>query len=271
MRIRLVPASAYPLDVLTAAYNRARSDYLVPMPMTPETLSTYNTRHSVDLSASWVAETEGELIAIGLLGVRGARAWLTRIGVVREVRQYGVGRALVEALLDSARASGVTSVQLEVISENAIAQRLFKAMAFSPVRRLLVLDRPAGFPSVPGPIPDRTLSSGEAAALAENGDRGYAPSWVEEPPSVRRARRLTGLALGDSAVLTGDDGTQLSPVVLCAADGMTGPGLLTALHQQRPERPARKENIPEDDVQVGWFLTAGYEVAFTRVEMARSL
>ena len=35
MRIRLVPASAYPLDVLTAAYNRARSDYLVPMPMTP--------------------------------------------------------------------------------------------------------------------------------------------------------------------------------------------------------------------------------------------
>jgi GNAT superfamily N-acetyltransferase len=271
MALYLIPASAYPLDVLSDLYNRARADYLVPMPMTPESLSSYNTRHSVDLSASLVASLDGDLVGLTLLGVRGQRAWITRMGVVREARQSGVGRRLVEGVLDSARAAGAAEAQLEVIAENAIGLRLFRACGFTPTRRLLVLDRLAGFPDAAGPIPDHTLSTPEARDALERFGIGYVPSWLEETASLRRARRLAGIALDESVLVFGEEGGLIAPLALCNADDVTGPALLAAFHTQRPDWPARKENVPEDGPQAAWFAVAGYQLAFTRVEMRRAL
>lgn len=271
MTLDLIPASAYPLDVLADLYNRARADYLVPMPMTPESLSSYNTRHSVDLSASLVVERAGQLIALALLGLRGNRAWLTRMGVVPGARRDGVGRALVEGVLMTARLAGATQAQLEVITENAIAQRLFRNLGFEPVRSLLVFERPAGFPAAFGPLPDRLLTSIEARELLERTGIGYAPSWLEEAASLRRARRLAGIGLDQAALIYGEDGGMLTPVVLCGADEVTGPALLAAFHAQWPEHRAFKENIPEGHRQAEWFAIAGYRLSFTRLELQRAL
>lgn len=271
MAVRLHPATALPRDALTALYNRSREDYLVPMPMTAEALAAYVARHNIDLSASLVAELDGELAGIGMLGVRGSRAWLTRMGVVREARRAGVGRALVNGLLDSAQAAGASWAQIEVIDENAAGQRLFQAAGFRPVRRLLVLERPPGPPFAPLPMPERTLSNAEARALLEDPGPGYRPSWVEEPASLHHARRLAGMSLGGAALVFGDDGAVVAPVALCGADEVTGPALLAALAHQWPMRPALKENLPDDHVQAEWFAVAGYQVTFARVEMRRAL
>lgn len=271
MTLDLIPAAAYSLEDLNDLYNRARADYLVPMPMTPESLSLYIVRHSLDLNASRVATLNGEPAGLALLGLRGERAWLTRMGVLREARRAGVGRALVEGVLDVAWAGGAVEAQLEVISDNAIGLRLFRNCGFAPVRRLQVLERMEGLPEALDVIPDRTLTTPDAVAWLENSGIGYAPSWTEETASLRRARRLSGLVLGDAAVIYGDDGSQLTPVVLCRADEVTGPALLTALHERMPGRPAIKENLPEGDVQADWFAVAGYGLAFTRVEMRRTL
>jgi len=271
MALHLIPASEFAVDVLTDLYNRARADYLLPMQMTPETFAAYSARHNVEFGASRVALWDGIPAGLALLGLRGERAWITRMGVLREARQAGVGRLLVEGLLDSARESGATRIQLEVIRENAIGLRLFRGCGFLPSRQLLVMERLAGYPDAPAVVPDQMLTTPEALARLEASGIGYPPSWVEELPALRRARRLTGIVLGGAALIYGDDGSHLMPVALCDADAVTGPALLTALHERLPERPARKENVPADDAQAGWFAVAGYQVAFERVELRRGL
>ncbi|HYO88168.1 MAG TPA: GNAT family N-acetyltransferase [Candidatus Limnocylindrales bacterium] len=271
MTLDLMPASTYSLEALTELYNRARADYLVPMPMTPDSMAAYVSHHDVVLDASLVAQVQSEPAGLALLGLRDDRAWITRMGVIREVRRSGVGRVLLDGLLDMAVNRGAASAQLEVIADNAIGQRLFRACGFEPVRRLLVLSRPPGAPMDLTLVPDRLLNNAEARAVLESGTIGYPPSWVEEAPSLLQARRLAGIVVDQAALLYGDDGVMLSPVALCNADGMTGPALLGALHSQWPMRPALKENVPEGHPQAEWFADAGYEPAFARLEMRRAL
>jgi ribosomal protein S18 acetylase RimI-like enzyme len=269
--MNLLPADTLTLEALTDLYNQARADYLVPMPMTRDSMAGYLARHDIDLAASRVAELDGDRVGLALLGLRQTRAWVTRMGVLRAARRAGVGRVLLEGALEEAARRGAGSAQLEVIADNAVGQRLFRACGFAPVRRLLVLSRAPGPPSTMALRPDRLLDNAEARALGSRLDIGYAPSWVEERPSLLQARRLAGIGVDQAALLYGDDGTLLTPVALCGADGLTGPALLGALHSQWPMRPALKENIPEGDAQAEWFFDAGYTLAFTRVEMRRAL
>lgn len=269
--MNLIPAGALSIEALTALYNRARADYLVPMPMTPETMAVYLTRHDIDLNASRVAEIDGESVGLALLGLRGDRAWITRMGVIREARRAGAGRVLVEGVLAAAAERGAASAQLEVIADNAIGQRLFRAAGFAPVRRLLVLARAPGPPVDLALLPDRLLDNTEARAALEQMNIGYAPSWVEETPSLLQARRLAGIAVDQALLFYGDDEGILAPVVLCNASGMTGPALLGALHSQWPAHAALKENVPEGSGQAEWFFDAGYRLSFARVEMWRAL
>ena len=53
--MKLVPASRFTIQELTAAYNQTRVDYLVPMPMTARRLGEYVADYDVHLDASVVA------------------------------------------------------------------------------------------------------------------------------------------------------------------------------------------------------------------------
>ena len=57
------------------------------------------------------------------------------IGVVREYRRQGIGRDLLRALLDRARASGLQRVSLSVETDNP-AQHLYTALGFRTVGTL---------------------------------------------------------------------------------------------------------------------------------------
>ena len=52
------------------------------------------------------------------------------IGVLRTHRRQGIGRKLVEAALESARAHGVVRVELEVFASNTAAIRLYEEHGF---------------------------------------------------------------------------------------------------------------------------------------------
>ena len=57
------------------------------------------------------------------------------IGVVREYRRQGIGRALLRALLDRALASGLQRVSLSVETDNP-AQHLYTALGFQTIGTL---------------------------------------------------------------------------------------------------------------------------------------
>ncbi|KAA0682913.1 GNAT family N-acetyltransferase [Roseomonas genomospecies 6] len=67
-----------------------------------------------------VAADDGEIIAVG---------------VRPDARGLGVGRRLVAAALDGARALGATALFLEVAEDNDAAQSLYKSCGFLPVGR----------------------------------------------------------------------------------------------------------------------------------------
>ncbi len=100
--------------------------------------SSFEHELDVPFSRSIVAYRRGEPKAVLGYMVR----WhvtdemhLLNLATKREVRGRGLGRQLLETLLDEARSQGVRLVTLEVSVHNAGARALYEALGFRVVRR----------------------------------------------------------------------------------------------------------------------------------------
>jgi RimJ/RimL family protein N-acetyltransferase len=87
------------------------------------------------------AEVDGKLVGLATI-VRGSRprfrhTGLLGLSVQREVWGQGLGRALCEAALSGARASGIRRVTLYVRADNLRAIRLYEALGFRHEGRML--------------------------------------------------------------------------------------------------------------------------------------
>jgi len=85
---------------------------------------------------AWVLAAPGGE-GLGLLAFQRAadEAELLRVGIVPARRGSGLGRRLLEHLLDHCRSVGVRRVWLEVRAGNAPARRLYAAAGFGPAGR----------------------------------------------------------------------------------------------------------------------------------------
>jgi len=272
-----VPASDYTYDELAEIYNQTRIDYIVPMPMNGRRMQEYVENYDLDLDHSVIATTEdGKPLGLGMLGVRGERTWITRLGVVPNQRERRVGSFLMTHLIEHSRLCGAGHIQLEVIVGNEPAHRMFVKFGFSDVRELLVVRRPPK-PHVPGTHPLvhelRHLDDDEIhARLAE---REPGASWVEQTPSLLNAGNLKGIT-----VQMGRDAHgwavfmctqfQIQHIVLWATgdlyDEVTH-ALLYYIHELFPNRDTKVENIPTGHPRWGAFEKLQYVVSFRRTEM----
>ena len=94
---------------------------------------------------TFVAVADGEDVGM----VRGARddsraetAWLISMWVAPEVRRQGVGEALIDAVVEWARASGARRLLLDVGDHNRPAIALYARMGFEPNGRTGSLPAP---------------------------------------------------------------------------------------------------------------------------------
>jgi ribosomal protein S18 acetylase RimI-like enzyme len=88
-----------------------------------------------------IAEEDGEAVGFVfcVLGDRGRKtAHVTDIYVRPDVRDRGVGRALLAELVTPAREAGLAHVSLEVLVHNADARRLYDRLGFVPVDVFMV-------------------------------------------------------------------------------------------------------------------------------------
>lgn len=83
----------------------------------------------------YIAAFDGdELVGYGGLAVTGpTEAWVNNIAVRRDRQRRGIGRVLLESLLEYARRQGVRSVLLEVAADNKPAQNLYDTYGFTVV------------------------------------------------------------------------------------------------------------------------------------------
>lgn len=274
--ISFIPAASFSSETLAEIYNQARTDYIVPMPMNARRMEEYMRFYDVAPDCSFVAQDEqGAPLGIGMLGLRGDRAWVTRLGVLPDQRKLRVGSRLMLALLDAARAAGARNVQLEVIEGNQPAHALFVKLGFEETRRLLVVRRPPAPPSDPDHAyaAEALDEASIAVCLAARRDH---PSWLDETPSLHNAGDLRGWRLTHADGRSGwivyrAAGLQLSHHVIDSPDCDTTLALLLALHRAHPRLDTKLENLPADHPHWAAFQQMGYVESFRRIEMLMRL
>nr|WP_296065481.1 ribosomal protein S18-alanine N-acetyltransferase [uncultured Actinoplanes sp.] len=80
-----------------------------------------------------VAIEDDEVLGYAGLAATADEAWVQNIAVRRDAQRRGLGRALLEALLDESARRGIKQTLLEVAVDNAAAQRLYATYDFEPV------------------------------------------------------------------------------------------------------------------------------------------
>lgn len=282
--MNLVPASQFSIEELTEAYNKTRVDYLVPMPMTSQRLAEYVHDYDVSLDASAVALDEGEIIGLCMLGLRGKDAWVTRLGVLPDLRKRHTGLQLVEYILHQAAEHAARQVYLEVIVGNTPAHNLFTRLGFHEIRKLLILRRP---PSRPAETQDyfaalsRTttpvwLNHDQAVELAAQ--RSGLHAWTNRTETFRNVDHIHGMHIdhsyGAGWVSFEETAFQLRRVMITTEGEMAiapAYSLLHHLHLQFPMLDTIAENIPADSPGLAAFYALGYVASFVRIEMMRSI
>ncbi|MEZ4672322.1 MAG: GNAT family N-acetyltransferase [Anaerolineae bacterium] len=276
-----VPASNFSADELADIYNQTRIDYIVPMPMNARRMQAYVRHYDIDLDSSVVICGQNEeMVGLGMLGVRDDRAWITRLGIIPEKRQSGMGQCIMDGLLTAARKRFIRVVQLEVIEGNKPAHQLFLRNGFQEIRRLLVIRRPpAQFETAPLQSGVTTTPLSREEILACLAERGPGASWVSENASMVKLDELCGLRLKLPSGYTGwavyEKSTFELTHVVCYApasvrDEMTT-ALLKAIHAKQPLMDTKIENMPVNDPTWPVYQRYGYIEEFRRIEMYLSL
>ena len=96
--MNLVPSDTFSYAELAELFTRGYEGYFVPMHFDEPTLRYMVDTWDIDLARSRVAPDAG----LCNLAIRGDRGWIGGIAVVPEERRNGVGRALMEAVLELA-------------------------------------------------------------------------------------------------------------------------------------------------------------------------
>jgi GNAT superfamily N-acetyltransferase len=196
-RLRFASAASVSLEVYAEAFTAGFGGYPMPITFDVPKLSGKVRKEQYDLEHSLIAYEGVEPAGVAVLAIRGEAGWCGGFGVVPSRRGRGLGRRLMAALLESARAAGVRRLTLEVLRENAAALRLYEAAGLRVVRDLLVLDRGATPGVGRAARAADQLEDSEAAELLPHFARlhALAPAWQRDLPSLLAAR-TRGLRLG---------------------------------------------------------------------------
>ncbi len=174
-----------PLKTLRLAMNAAFADYAIPMTLDPDTLALMMPMRGLETCASRLALADGAVVAFWLPGLHDRRAYLISSGTTPGFRRQGSSRRLGCAVIGSLRASGVETLQSEVLVKNARARGLYRGLGMAEVRDI------DGYT-----LPDLKASPGlpggaiiESAALPSDARDLWdlTPSWQNDSDSLRAA------------------------------------------------------------------------------------
>lgn len=277
MALQINKASQYTLEELTNFYNQTRVDYLVPMPMSPDVMGEYIHDFDVNLDFSPIVldADSGQFLGLGMLGVRDDRTWITRLGVLPNIRRSGAGGAAMDTMLENSRKIGAKKTILEVIKHNTPAQTLFQKTGFQQTKEFLVLRR--------APLRPPLSPEGEITwlyrndALAALRSYPYPLTWINAIESMENASMFQGFSL------TMKSGAKAWMVYRHKKHSIThfvfhtergnpvkmARNLLLYLHLQYHRMDAYAENVFADDPHLPAFFDLGYFEAFRRIEMIK--
>jgi ribosomal protein S18 acetylase RimI-like enzyme len=199
---RFSPALSYTFEQLAEMHNLSFSGYFMPANMTPAQVADFWRINQIDATRCVVMQdANGAFVGMARMGTRGDRGWCGGFGIVPAFRGSGASRQLAEEMVRVAQATGLSQLQLEVLTQNTRAHRLYERVGFVVQRRLFGLQIAAS--SLP--TSDPTATTIERAPLET------LLSW----PRHDRTRPAWGLELAslltmpcELLVVSGPDGAQ---------------------------------------------------------------
>jgi GNAT superfamily N-acetyltransferase len=230
----LVPASQLSYVELADLFTRGYEGYFVPMHVDEAMMRFIVESWDIDLERSRVAPGEG----VAILGVRGDRGYVSGLGVVEDARRKGLGRTLMEALLEDAP----PVVTLEVIEENEPAIKLYESMGFERTRILEVWS-----------LPEQAEAEARRVEPAPLGQDDLPWQRADEslPPDYERYE-----VEGGAILVKGGGVLQLASDSEDAAVALLSRG-----------RPLHYVNVPEGDVASGALRRLGGQLTLRQFEM----
>jgi ribosomal protein S18 acetylase RimI-like enzyme len=136
--VALEPASTLSAAQLAGVFTASYEGYFMPVTVDEATYRFMAGSWDFDLDASRIAFDGEEPVGICNLAMRGKDAWIGGVGVVAARRGRGIGRQLMQAAEDEARARGVERLWLEVLVQNAPAIALYEKLGYARTRELEV-------------------------------------------------------------------------------------------------------------------------------------
>jgi ribosomal-protein-alanine N-acetyltransferase len=101
----------------------------------PWTSGEMEEEFELDYSRPWVAEQNGRVVAFGIHWLIAGESQLADIAVHPDFQRRGLGRRMLEKLLDDARSSGMRKMTLEVRAGNTAAIELYLKRGFVETSR----------------------------------------------------------------------------------------------------------------------------------------
>lgn len=190
-------ALGYTFEQLADMHNTSFSGYFMPVSMTPEQTADFWRTNQIDANRCVVMhDANNAFVGMARMGTRGTRGWCGGFGIVPESRGSGASKLLAGEMVRVARETGLSMLQLEVLTQNVRARKLYERAGFVVRRRLLGLEiatsaLPAGaVPSIERLALETALSRFQQAPVQ--------PCWSLEPASLL-AMNVEAFAVPDSA------------------------------------------------------------------------
>jgi GNAT superfamily N-acetyltransferase len=187
-------------------------------------------RNDIDLATA-ITRIRGRVtIAALAFGVRGDRAWFGLIGVDPKYRREGIARDMMLEAIDTVRARGVTSIELEISQRNAPTLEFIRNFGFEQRGELLLWARRARAAKA-APLTVRRYTERTVAGVAR-----VAPAcWQREPRSVARAPAHARIDVPGAYAFVRVDGEFANVLDAGARDDASAQALVRELDARVPE------------------------------------
>jgi len=272
------PVAACTTTQVADALTRSFEGYVVPVNVSPEAYERRFRPENVDPFASYAYFRETRPIAVVLVARRGWTSRIAAMAVAPGARGKGLGKRIMQGVIDEAVERGDRSVLLEVFEHNTPADNLYEGLGFEPLRRLVGYRHDPG-----GAVPEVTDTLSELDPLAFA--RVVAREGEPNLPWMLAAETLSGavsparaLHLDHNAyVLIGDPGARvvsLTALVVPRANRRHGWGtrLLKVLLATHPDKAWAIPQIVPAELAPEFFARCGWEVMDTnQLEMVLDL
>ncbi len=199
---RFSSALDYTHAQLAEMFNASFSGYYFPANITAEQSAGFWRVYQIDAAASVIMHDEhGAFVGMARMGTRGARGWCGGFGIAPEFRGTGASKLLAAQMVQVARERGLTTLQLEVLTQNIQAIKLYEGVGFVPTQRLIGIEiAPAALPNA---APALQAQAAAPETLFPRPYEGYQPDWEREPASILTMRAEAVAAPGADGLLNG--------------------------------------------------------------------